>query len=250
MENVYSHYISLGYFCEVAQDLEKLGLRDASSPFDWGISCLKNVIEAIDCEFEGFLDYDNLSQDIANRAHYREDKYNFYFFHDFDKYKPLSKQYQGVKTKYWRRIKRFLDSIKEPTLFVRYISSEVLDSCGKSVELKWIEENYQYVLDVLKRYNAKNDVIFIGDESIYSDVIKIYQVPRDKNDTVSRLPIYNNKELFQILSSVPFPGKEENQRRYNIKIHKKQSFIARIKSKMICILQRKFLKEYEHCKTY
>lgn len=85
MENVYSHYISLGYFCEVAQDLEKLGLRDASSPFDWGISCLKNVIEAIDCEFEGFLDYDNLSQDIANRAHYREDKYNFYFFHDFDK---------------------------------------------------------------------------------------------------------------------------------------------------------------------
>lgn len=103
---------------------------------------------------------------------------------------------------------------------------------------------------ILTKYNAKNDIIFIGDESIYSDVIKIYQVPRDKNDTVSRLPIYNNKELFQILSSVPFPGKEENQRRYNIKIHKKQSFIARIKSKMICILQRKFLKEYEHCKTY
>lgn len=70
MEKVYRHYISLGYFCEVARDLEKLGLRDYSSPFDWGISCFKNVIEAIDYEFEGFLDYANLSQDVMNRAYY------------------------------------------------------------------------------------------------------------------------------------------------------------------------------------
>ena len=250
MKKVYSHYISLGYFCEVAQDLEKLGLRDFSSPFDWGISCFKNVIEAIDHEFEGFLDYDNLSQDITNRAYYHEDRYNFWFYHDFNKYESLDKQYQKVKDKYFRRIKKFLDSINEPTLFVKYISSEGLDPYGKSIELKWIEDNYRHVLSVLRRYNAKNDIIFIGDESVSSGIIKIYHVQRDKNDTVSRSPIYNNKELFTILSSVSFPGKRENQRRYEIKTRKKHSYVVKIKNKIIYVLQRDFLMEYVHSKTY
>lgn len=37
---IYQNYISLGYFCGVAQDLEKLGLRNTSSPFDWCITDL------------------------------------------------------------------------------------------------------------------------------------------------------------------------------------------------------------------
>lgn len=48
MEKNYKNYISLGYFCEVAQDLEKLGLRNQSSPFDWCITYFPNVIDAID----------------------------------------------------------------------------------------------------------------------------------------------------------------------------------------------------------
>ena len=44
----FKNYISLGYFCEVAKDLEKLGLRNQSSPFDWVISYFPNVINAID----------------------------------------------------------------------------------------------------------------------------------------------------------------------------------------------------------
>ena len=106
----YTNYISLGYFCEVAQDLEKLGLRNASSPFDWGISYFANVIDAIDKRFDGFLDYENLSQSAFDRSNYHEDKYHFYFFHDFDKYKSLDKQYQSVRDKYWRRINRFLEN--------------------------------------------------------------------------------------------------------------------------------------------
>lgn len=77
------NYISLGYFCEVAQDLEKLGLRNQSSPFDWIISYFPSVVDALDKEFEGFMDYGNLSQNTYARNHYREDKYNFYFFHDY-----------------------------------------------------------------------------------------------------------------------------------------------------------------------
>ena len=250
MDKNYKNYISLGYFCEVAQDLEKLGLRNASSPFDWGISYFPNVIDAIDKEFDGFLDYDNLSQNALNRAHYHEDKYHFYFFHDFDKYKSLDKQYASVKEKYWKRIKRFLNSIKDPSLFVKYISIEELDENGKSIELTWIENNRQHILDVLRRYNSENDIVYIGDETVNSDIIKIYHVPCDEGDRVSRLPIYNNNELFSILSGVHFPGKEENQHRYELKEKKKHSYITSLKNKTVHFLQRMFFKEYEYSKVY
>lgn len=109
------------------------------------------------------MDYENLSQNIRCRAHYHEDRYHFYFFHDFSQYKTLDKQYEMIKEKYWRRIKRFLKAIESPTLFVRYISTEEVDEFGRSVELNWIEQNYQYILDVLRRFNEQNDIIFIGD---------------------------------------------------------------------------------------
>ena len=244
----YTNYISLGYFCEVAQDLEKLGLRNASSPFDWGISYFANVIDAIDKRFDGFLDYENLSQSAFDRSNYHEDKYHFYFFHDFDKYKSLDKQYQSVRDKYWRRINRFLESIKQPTLFVRYISEEELDENGKSKELNWIETNEEYIQNVLRRYNKNNDIVYIGSETLSSSIIKIYHVSRDEGDKVSRSPIYNNKELFPILSSVHFPGKDENCRPYKVKKNKKK--VIKLTTKPIRFLKRTPLKEYEHNKVY
>lgn len=120
----YNNYISLGYFCGVAQDLEALGLRDASYPFDWCISNYKGVIQAIDSRFSGFLDYENLSQSAETRNHYMDTVYNIFFFHDFSKYKSLNEQYSAVKQKYQRRIDRFLKKIEQPTCFIRYIANE------------------------------------------------------------------------------------------------------------------------------
>lgn len=250
MDKKYQNYISLGYFCEVAHDLEKLGLRNQSSPFDWGISLFQGVIDAIDQEFDGFMDYDNLSQDVKTRDHYREDKYNFYFFHDFSRYCSLASQYENVKSKYYRRINRFLQSIKYPTLFVRYISIEELDNKNKSIELTWIENNYERIMSVLKRYNPDNDIVFIGDETVESDRIKVYMVKRDDDDIVSRFPIINNKELYPLLSSVEFPGKDENIKRYNRKIQLRKSFSYRLKRKAVGLFSRYFLKTYKHTKTY
>ena len=247
---MYSHYISLGYFCEVAQDLEILGLRNTSSPFDWGISDFQGVINAINNEFLGFLDYENLSQNRLCRSHYHEDKYDFYFFHDFTQYKSLMSQYDSVKEKYLRRINRFLSSIKEPTLFVRYISAETIDENGRSVELKWIEENYDYILEVLKRYNTKNSIVLIGDETVHSDIVKVYQVSCDEGDIVSRSPILNNSELYPIFQDIDFPGKEENQRRYERKARKKRSCVTRCKNKVLRVLRGLFLQEYKHDKSY
>lgn len=242
----FTHYISLGYFCEVAQDLEKLGLREFSSPFDWVISDFSCVMKAIENGFEDYLNCDNLLQNAACRCHYYESKYHFYSFHDFSPYISLEEQYQGVKEKYDRRINRFFKEIKSPTLFIRYISSEDVDNSGKSMELDWIEQNYQYIRDVLKKYNEDNDILFIGDETVISEAIKIYHVSRDKKEKVSKLPIYNNKELYPLLQSVDFPGREENQKRYR----ERRKLFKRISKRARCCLQKIFLKEYKHSKTY
>ena len=47
-------YISLGYFCSIAIDLEKLGLRTESSPFDWVISDFEGVMLAIQVKLAFF----------------------------------------------------------------------------------------------------------------------------------------------------------------------------------------------------
>lgn len=59
----FKHYISLGYFCSVALELEKCGLRSQSSPFDWNITwSFKGVIEAINNRFEDALNEQMLFQ--------------------------------------------------------------------------------------------------------------------------------------------------------------------------------------------
>ena len=130
-------YISLGYFCSVALDLEKLGLRSESSPFDWLISDFEGVITLIENRFDGFLRYEDLAQERVNRAFYRNTRYNISFYHDFDSLAPLADQLEQVQRKYNRRIDRFYKSIQEPTLFIRYISDEELVD-GRSKELCWI----------------------------------------------------------------------------------------------------------------
>lgn len=118
------NYISLGYFCSVASELEKLGLRTESSPFDWVISDFEGDINNIKNHFADYLDYIFLSQDKQNREIYKNIKYNICFFHDFNKYTSLKKQLPHVAEKYNRRIERFYKSITSPTLFIRYISDE------------------------------------------------------------------------------------------------------------------------------
>ena len=108
------NYISLGYFCSVAIDLEKLGLRSESSPFDWTIADFRGVISAIQSRFAGFLSYDLLAQNRQHLYIYKNIKYNISFYHDFDVYTPLKDQLSQIQTKYERRINRFYETIKNP----------------------------------------------------------------------------------------------------------------------------------------
>lgn len=246
----FENFISLGYFCEVASDLEKLGLRNTSSPFDWCITDFQMNIKLIENHFEGFMNLNNLSQSSRNRNIYMDKKYKDFFFHDFSKYKSLANQYPSVKAKYDRRIKRFLSNIKQPTLFIRYISNEKKNKNEKSTELVWIEENQDYILKVLKRYNPKNEIIYIGDYDTKSEIIKIFHVQKDKNDAVSRKPIYNNRELYPIMKNMHIRGQKENIERFLKKEKAKKSFNTRSKKKVISIYNGLFKKTYKHTREY
>ena len=234
-------YISLGYFCSVATDLEKLGLRSESSPFDWLISDFEGVITLIENHFADFLAYEVLAQEPWNRAIYKNTRYNLSFYHDFNSLAPLADQLPQVAGKYARRIDRFYESIKEPTLFIRYISDEQLLE-GKSQELIWIEENYDRILNLLRSFHPDNDILFIANTGVTSEKFPIFHVEKDKGDTVARNPLFKSAELYETFSTVPFPGREENLIRYQKQHHR----FHRIKSKVTFLLRRYFRKEYIH----
>lgn len=199
----YNTVISLGFFCSVAQELERIGLRDASYPFDWLISDFIGVITSIDNHFKDFLKYDYLAQMRVNPRYYINTKYGFQFYHDFNPYQPLKKQIRKVRKKYKRRIKRFYKSISYPTLFVRYI--ENVD------ELKWIEANYNSIVQLIKSFNPHNSIVFISNDELKSDKLRHYTVKKDENDTVARKPFTKNEELNKFFQNLPYCKKEQSK---------------------------------------
>ena len=241
------HFISLGYFCSVASELESMGLRNESSPFDWLISDFEGVIKAIQNNFENFLDYEYLSQNRQYPAYYLNTKYNVHFYHDFSPYIPLKKQLSLVKEKYSRRIKRFYESISEPTLFVRYISDEQLVN-GSSKELLWIEEHYDEIISLLKSFNENNEILFIANEGNQSSKIEIYHVKKDENDVVNRRPIVSTPCLMERFNSFELVNRSENLLRYKKK--KLSRSVFKIKKKTVSFLQKTFMSEYTHENQY
>lgn len=246
----YDNFISLGYFCSVALELERFGLRRTSSPFDWCISDLEGIILAIDSNFEDFLKYTNLSQNKDSHGVYRDDKYNISFFHDFDKYLPLQKQISKVQEKYNRRIIRFYEIVTKPTLFVRYISDEQLNSQGKSIELDYIENNYDEIIGLFKSFNSDNDIIFIANSSVSSEKIRIYSVEPDENDVVARKPVDKNESLFSLFNQLECVGKDSNILRYEKKEKNRKNIINLNCKKIQSRLKEVLLKEYIHSKQY
>lgn len=219
----YDNFISLGYFCSVALELERIGLRSTSSPFDWCISDFDGVISAINNHFDGFLDYDLLNQSTLKRSRYFNSRYKVWFIHDFDQYHTLKDQLPLVAAKYERRIDRFYDNISRPTLFIRYISDEVINHEGKSAELDYIEKYNDSIITLLKSFNRENEIIYLANRGVESNIINIYQVDKDENDIVARNPFEKNKELNKLLMSIEYEHRSTNIQIYNKMIKKKKN---------------------------
>lgn len=149
----YNHIISLGSFCSVAMELEKRGLRPASYPFDWLIADeLETILQLIENNFKDFLDYPSMYQE-NNPNVYFNDKINAHFYHDFNAFEPLESQILVQQKKYDRRIKRFYDDIRQPTLFIRY--------CKTPEDEAYIKNNKSRILSFLKSFNPDNQIIYV-----------------------------------------------------------------------------------------
>ena len=135
----------------------------------------------------------------------------------------------------------FYESIKKPTLFIRYISDEHRIE-GKSKELLWIEDSYDYIIALLKSFNRDNDILFIANEGVTSEKIKIYNVKKDKGDSVARRPFSKNASLFEKFSSIEFPNKDRNVKKYK----RKHGKINKIRKKIRDLVKKIFIKGYIH----
>jgi hypothetical protein len=158
-------YISLGPTCSVAYQLQKLGKKKESLPFDW-IRCpnIKDVIHLITNNFQGFLDEisfvrddtkfplikdSEIFDDVLDKKTkiYRNEKLNLGFFHDFKDGVTL----EDVREKYNRRIKRFYETVKNECIFIRddmYFHQENVD-------------DYNNLYQILVEFNDQNKLVLI-----------------------------------------------------------------------------------------
>ena len=245
----FKHFISLGSFCSVALDLEALGLREASMPFDWNIDLrFEGVIGCIENHFEHFLDEEELSQSEEAPEHYKN-RYDIQFFHDFNMWEPLAAQLPAVQDKYERRIRHFYQITAEPTLFIRYMDDRILEEDGAVHELRYIEENYDHIMDVLKALCLENELILIANSEVKSDRLSLYSVGKDMGDIVARVPREKNRELGELLDSFSVPDQEANRLRGAAAAKRRRQIERQHKLEKIMV-KTGIKKPYRHDKTY
>lgn len=243
---MFEHIISLGHFCGVAQELERLGLRDASYPFDWLITTREPLHQLIDSHFDGFLEYDYLYQSREERKIYRNKYYNFgvSFYHDFSKYKPLDVQLDEVKEKYARRIERFYTAIAEPALFIRYVNNED--------DAEYYSKHFDECLERYKQFCPENELIFVvNDEYKNFNIPNAFYVEKDENDTVARRFTEKNEELFDFLTGDEIYDKAKRQKNlavYNETQKKKQQQNSAV-NRVLRKAENKLRKQYTHSRT-
>lgn len=245
----FENVVSLGFFCSVAHDIEELGLRSCSGPFDWVWSTWNGVYSAMQNEFSNYMPIENLAQSSHENCIYADREQGIVFFHDFTKYKSLEKQYKDVKAKYDRRIGYFYENIKNPTLFIRYIWDGTHN--GKRMnEILQVEKDYVDFLKLIKKYNKDNEVIFIANNDLHSDTLPIFYVEKDKGDMVSRKPVLANQSLKEYLENMEFVNREKNLKKYSAKKKRQGSIGYRALHKCKLVLSKALLKEYVHEKRY
>lgn len=201
------------------------------------------VLNLIDDGFDAFVE-NRLFQRAKERQVYENRDLDVVFVHDFTKYKPLSYQMEAVQEKYGRRVERFYNSIRRPTLFLRYIESRD--------QFEYITGHRDEIIRRLKSYNQYNQIVFIANDYAVIEECKelveaLYIVKPDENDTVARSFFDQCDELVNyMLLCYPSAKRERNLHVYHKKIITKK--MRKFPGKFQRLYEKLFLKEYEHTK--
>jgi Putative papain-like cysteine peptidase (DUF1796) len=111
--------VSLGHRCQTAQHLRRMMIHSGTMPFDWIISSIDGVTEAIESDFDGMFQPQQLElRDDCVIDH----RFGFIYVHDF----PIHADYLAERPRVCRRqemlIRRFRAAVASDTriLFVRH----------------------------------------------------------------------------------------------------------------------------------
>lgn len=148
---MFENCISLGWFCGTASAMGKLGLRSFSGPFDWILSDYQQVLRMIETDFADLLMKDNLRLLADNPKAFEDTKYGFIYFHDIKV--DFEREYEQIAEKYRRRCRQFMSASQNPTCYLRIVRSVN--------EIKYIEENQEYIERVIKKSNSLNQVFYL-----------------------------------------------------------------------------------------
>lgn len=148
---MFENCFSLGWSCDTACSLSRLGLRSEAGPFDWLVSDLPAVLSQIENGFADFMNRNDLEQIASCPGHFRDKKYGFQSAHDIKR--SYEDEIDAVIEKYRRRAARFLQRSTKPTVFFRCIKD--------NDEIRFINENYSCAEQVVKRLNEKNQIVYV-----------------------------------------------------------------------------------------
>jgi len=151
-------YISLGSDCSVAYQLQIRNLRKLALPFDWiRINNINSLIAVLETNFQYFLDnliieresdkFPIIAEDyidtISKTLVIKNTRYNIMFPHEIKEEYEL----EIFKEKYYRRINRFIEIIKDPSIkkiFIRASNkTENIELLNKT--LAKITNNYKLI---------------------------------------------------------------------------------------------------------
>ena len=80
------------------------------------------VIHVLENNFAHFLDYEALEVSKSRSTIFWDKNNGITFFHDLNR--DLKKEYPEIMDKYNKRIKRFYERVKKPTLFIRLLKEQ------------------------------------------------------------------------------------------------------------------------------
>lgn len=175
-------------------NIKEMGYRDASYPFDWLLTHeFSGIIELLSNRGVYRFANEELLQYSGEPGKWYSNRYVISLFHDFNLYEKVKEQIPEVNRKYERRFARLYNVITEPTLFIRYIKD--------AEEAHYISSQNDRILDTIRRYNLKNDIIYVGNDDIreYCHFQNVLFVEPDDNDFVARNFLKNVPELEEFI---------------------------------------------------
>ncbi len=153
---MFDYFISLGSHCPIAASMAKYGMRAFSAPFDWLITAdFKWVIHYMETDFKDFLLRKNLKHYDEYAEHFCDIQSDIRFLHEGVN---IEYEYEKVKEKYDRRIKRFLEKTKSKVCYLRSIRTE--EDC------EYIIQNADYIRRVIKKNNPYSEIVFLCNNDV------------------------------------------------------------------------------------